>query len=364
MTSVVPSNFPSIIKDLVTDLSVTFPEYSSLWSMYSSETTEEAWIDLYNYCLGVYPERFFDILYQNMDIFTNAEVNTLFLPDVEFKYLFLCEGITENTQKSLWKYIQLILFTVIGSMKDKTEFGKSMNLFEGIGEEELQSKLKEAMESMADFFQKVDPKESVFEPKSEVPNPEDIHAHLKQLFGEKLGSMATELIDELTDDLKDVFGLDPKNLPENLSPGDLFKTLMKHPDKFMKIMQKVSSKFQQKMKEGDLSQEDVMREASEIFQKMKGMGNAKEMQEMFQNMTKSMGGMDTNMYTNMFKFKEKPKKKTFHLEPSATPNQFTYKEGMPLLKSVIKQEMTDEELTALAREIEMPTKKKDKKKKT
>jgi hypothetical protein len=55
--------------DFINDLNHTFPEYKSLWWVYSEDTTKEGWVDLYNYCLTVYPERFFDnllfILYFN-----------------------------------------------------------------------------------------------------------------------------------------------------------------------------------------------------------------------------------------------------------------------------------------------------------
>jgi hypothetical protein len=153
-----PENFSSVILDFVNDLNHTFPEYSSLWSMYNTNTTETEWHILYEYCLTVYPERFFDILYQNIDIFQSKEstINTMFLPNVEFKFLFHCNGVTEKTRESIWKYIQLILFTIVGNVKDKSEFGKSMNLFDGIDEKELQDKLSEAMENMTDFFKNME----------------------------------------------------------------------------------------------------------------------------------------------------------------------------------------------------------------
>ena len=105
-------NFKPIIVDLVNDLTTTFPEYSELW-----RDTAAGEIDvLYQYCLTVYPERFFDILYQNMDIFgKESVVNTMFLPGVDFKILFNCDGVTDSTKKTLWKYLQLILFNVLGS---------------------------------------------------------------------------------------------------------------------------------------------------------------------------------------------------------------------------------------------------------
>ena len=59
-------------------------------------------------CLKVYPERFFDILYQNTDIFT-TDVNTHFYLHIDFSSLWK-EDISEKTRKTIWKYLQLILF--------------------------------------------------------------------------------------------------------------------------------------------------------------------------------------------------------------------------------------------------------------
>lgn len=329
----IPEKFSSIMIDFVSDLNTTFPEYKSLWWVYSEDTTKEGWVDLYNYCLTVYPERFFDILYQNGDLFKeDNRDNTMFLPKVDFKLLYNCEGVSEKTQESIWKYLQLVLFTIIGSVKDKSEFGNTMNMFEGVDEDELQEKLTEAMSGLGDFFQNMEENmdkgdeqnnetaeksekmmEEMFEnmkeqsekfqeefqqqsSSSEMPNPEDLHSHLKGLFGGKLGSLAKELMEELTDDIQEALGLDPNEFNENSKPQDIFKKLMRHPDKFMKLVQRIQGKFQEKMSSGDLSQEDLMKEAGEMLQKMKEMGgNSKQMHEMFQNMAKNMGGMGKNM---------------------------------------------------------------------
>ena len=320
-----PEKFPSIMIDFVEDLNTTFPEYKSLWWVYSKDTTPDGWKDLYQYCLTVYPERFFDILYQNEELFSDESThNTNFLPNVEFKRLFRCEGVSDSTKNSLWKYLQLILFTVIGNVQNKNEFGETMNMFEGIDEEELQKKLAEAMEGLGDFFQNVNEQASTGQSnldedskkkmddffqsmeeemkqstsdengptEGQMPNADDLHNHLKGLFGGKLGSLAKELMEELGGDLEDTLGINSSDFGENAAPTDILKKLMRNPDKIMKLVQKVQGKFQQKMNSGDLSQEDLMKEAGDMLRKMKEMGgNSKQMHEMFQNLAKNMGGM-------------------------------------------------------------------------
>ena len=43
---------------------------------------------------------------------------------------------------------------LIGSVKDKMDFGEAMGMFDGLDEGDLQSKLKETMASIGDFFGK------------------------------------------------------------------------------------------------------------------------------------------------------------------------------------------------------------------
>jgi len=372
-----PEKFPSLILDFTSALSLTFPEFKSLWSQYNAETKESEWKDLYLHCLTVYPERFFDILYQNEDMFNRHDLQ--FLPGVDFNRLYHCFGVSLKTRESLWKYIQLILFTIVGTLKDKTEFGDTMNLFEGIDETELQEKLASAMDNIGDFFndgsEMKDKMQSTFEtfantftqenetdmndmfekmgsmfdtssnevpPDFEMPDADDINDHLKGLFGSKLGRMAKELMEELSDDIQESFGIDGNQVNENTDPKEVFKNLIRHPDKFLKIVQKINTKFQDKMKAGDLSQEDIMREAGDMLKKMKEMGgNSKEMKEMFQNMASAMGGgkntrVDTNAIDRMMKMQstkerlraklDKKKEANFLLESTNDPNRFVYKQ--------------------------------------
>jgi hypothetical protein len=134
----IPDNFRSIVTDFISDVKTTFPEVREVF-MNDGIVTEEENKQLFDYCLRVYPERFFDIINQNEGIFKiESSVNTHFLPNVDFKVLYNCENISENTKKIIWKYLQLILFTIVGQVHDKTGFGDSMNILEGIDEDELQ----------------------------------------------------------------------------------------------------------------------------------------------------------------------------------------------------------------------------------
>ena len=77
----IPENFVVLVNDFVKDLTITFPEFAHLWEKWSNpEMSEEEQRNLFDYCLAIFPERFFDILYQNEDMFQpESNINTVFL---------------------------------------------------------------------------------------------------------------------------------------------------------------------------------------------------------------------------------------------------------------------------------------------
>ena len=352
-----PEKFPEVIRDFLVDLSVTFPEYKYLWECWLLPSNDIS--ELYHYCLTVYPERFFDILYQNDEIFsTNSEINTLFLPTVVFKMLFSLPDISENTKKTMWKYLQLVLITIMGNIQSSASFGEAASLFEGIDETELQNKLAETVNGLSDFFKGMqeqgqgqgqgqgsdaeqggcqgargegegasnyddfakkmaeempdmqktfekmfDATSNLFEESANskpsfnfddagMPNVDDLHGHIKGLFDGKIGSLAKELAEELSGDVMHMFD---DGTGEIKSTGDIFKKMMKNPKQIMELVKHIGSKLDDKMKNGNISQEEIMKEAGDLMSKMKGMGNGKQFQDMMKTMMKGMGGPMADM---------------------------------------------------------------------
>ena len=318
-------NFKPIILDLVNDLTKTFPEYAELWK--SWETAEKNEYDkLFQYCLTVYPERFFDIIYQNNDIFgSDSEKNTMFLPSVDFKVLFNCDGVTEKTQKVLWKYLQLILFNVVGSIDDKTKFGEAASMFDGIDEKVLQEKLKETMESIGDLFKD---NEFTFDKTEGMPKVDDIHEHLKGIFDGKIGKLAKELAEEISSDFADIVG----DGVEGATTQDVIKKMMKNPKKMMDLVKTVSDKLTNKIDSGEITKEEIMKEAGGIMAKMKEMGGGDKLQEMLKNLAGNMGKntrVDMNAFARMTKQeenKERIRKKLQQRKAAATMEQKSAKE--------------------------------------
>ena len=336
----IPESFETTLSDFLRDLTNPFPEYSDKWANLEIST-------VFSHCLEVYPERFFDLLYQNEDIFKpESETNTMFLPNVDFKLLFQTEGVTETTKKSIWKYLQLLMFSIIGSVKDKSHFGESMNMFEGIDEEDLHSKMKETMDSIGDFFKNMNipedstdesppsddpeepPEEFTFDKTQGMPDLNGLHEHLKGLFDGKIGRLAKNIAEEISGDFEKILGDDFKDVK---TTKDIFSKMMKNPKNMMDMVKKVGDKIKSKMDSGEISKDDIMSEAGEILRKMKEMsgGSDDKLQEMLKTMAKNMGmgGKNTrvdmnaiNRMTKMEAMRERMRKRA-HGKAAARPQQ-------------------------------------------
>lgn len=300
------NDFEEILRDFIKDLETSFPDYKQQWDIIKSSKPKQ----LLDYCVNIYPARFFDILYQNEEIFKEEEnINTYFLPCMDFKVIFNDETVSENSKKTIWKYLQLILFLIVNCVKDKSDFGDCMNIFNGIDEETLQSQLNETMSGINDFFENMKSENNESEegesegteerksngstPFPNMPDMEGLKDHLSELFNGKIGSLAKEMAEEISEEFIDILG--PNANAENLDTKNVLKNVMKNPKKIMELMKKVTGKLEEKMKSGNISKDEIMKEATDIMGKMKEMGGGEQFTDLMKNLTKGMGkGMKFN----------------------------------------------------------------------
>ena len=274
--------FRNSIVDFTNDLTPTFPEYCHLWKKWSdSNTSEDDFQQLFEHCLKVYPERFFDILNQKTQIFEqNESFNVEFLPGVDFKMLFHSEGVSDKIRESIWKYLQIVLLIVVKSLQDKFNFGDAMKIFDDLNVDELQTQLEDVLGNITNFFEEnvkqqqseTQDGEQSNEPKMpNIPKMDELHGHLQSLFNGKIGQLAKELADDMGNDLAESLG---KEMEGVTSTKDVLSKLMKNPDKMGNIINSVKTKLSSKMESGEISKEDLMTEANEMMGKMKDLGGA------------------------------------------------------------------------------------------
>ena len=281
-------DYRKIFHEFITDILNTFPEYTQIvsrwWTLETSdeETRVKETDNLINHCKRVFPERFFDILYKNEKMFSidDNSTNTEFLPGILFKHLWNLD-ISENTKEIIWKYLQLILFSVIGNVHSDGDFKDTAKLFEFIDENELKKKLEETFSNMNDVFGNsfnTSKETSNTDASFNVPNVEEINEHINSMLGGKLGKLAMELAEETANELSE--DLD-ENMSDETDSKKVFEKLFKNPTKMMNIIKNIGSKLDEKMKSGEINESELMTEGAELLQKLKNTAGMGDIQKMF-----------------------------------------------------------------------------------
>ena len=308
----IPTEFKKIIIDMTKDILVSFPEQEqhldkelkNLVFEVDKDSLEHSLNYVFVFCKSKYPTKFFDILYQNNIIFESDETD--FLPGIQFKTLWK-ENISDKTRETIWKYLQLVLFTIVSSISDGNSFGDTAKLFEAVNEKEFKSKLEETIAQMQTLFGDAKEEdadgegegegdvkgegEGASEPKKggknginldDLPNPSDIHEHVSTMMNGKLGKLAREIAEETAADL-DI------NMENAESINDVFKRLIHNPTKLLGLVKNVGSKLDEKIKAGDMKESELLEEASEMMKKMKNMPGMGDLQSMLSKMGMNAG---------------------------------------------------------------------------
>lgn len=288
------AEFKKIISDFVADIATVFPEHGEACAAaYNMELDA-----MYAHCKRVYAPQFFNILYRN-EVVLFAEPIEL-LPGLNFKALWETPDISEATKEAVWKYLQLVMFSVVSDMSDTSTFGDAAKLFEAIDEGVLKSKLEEVMRQMQDMFKDepdkgagADDASNDAQPDSSDQgttkgfpagmDPNSMHEHLNGLLGGKIGNLAKEIAEETAAELN-------LDTADEASVQSVFQNLFKNPGKLMGIVKSVGQKLDAKMKSGEIKESEIMQEASDLMNKMKKMPGVNNIADLLKKM-----GMDGGM---------------------------------------------------------------------
>jgi hypothetical protein len=308
----IPEEFEKVINDFINDLKTTFPEYKIFIDKWWKEDSFFDYIEeaqkrndaikknkenklkfIFNYCLKKYPPRFFDILYQNKDIFDeDSTTDTEFLPQIHFKNLWQFE-ISEKTKETIWKYLQLILFSIINCVDNSAAFGDTAKLFEDLDNNDFKTKLEESLNEIQKIFEKREEEKKDGDDSgasgpsgptgpSSMPNAENIQSHIYGILDGNLGKIAKEIAEETVSDLN----LDMEDMT---SQKDVFEKLFKNPAKLMNIVKNIGDKLDTKIKSGDVKESELLSEATQMMNKLKDIPGMPNIQEVLSKL--GMGGM-------------------------------------------------------------------------
>ena len=357
--STVPEEFVKVIRDFVGDLKETFPEYipfiDKWWKSkeyynfieeeddrikaYEKSEKKSAKL-LFDFCKKKLPPRFFDILYQNDTMFKEeSELDTEFFPKIHFKNLWQCD-ITDKTRETIWKYLQLMLFAVVGSLDNKDAFGDTAKLFEAINEDEFKTKLQETLSQMQDLFDESgNPTENVGAGlnQGDLPNAEQINEHITGMLDGKIGQLAKEIAEETAANLN-------MNLDGATDMKDVFNQLVKNPAQLMGLIKTVGNKLDTKLKSGELKESEMIEEATEIMNKMKNMPGMGNIQSMLSKMGMGGGKVNTGAMEAQMNQRLKMAKTKERIKAKAQANALKKQMEQQQQQHVKPKQVTDEEL--------------------
>ena len=294
MTTTTPE-FNKIISDFVADIATVFPEHADACAAVRSTDMAQ----VYEHCKRVYAPQFLNILYRNETVLFADPIELL--PGLNFKALWETSDVSNATKEAVWKYLQLVMFSVVSDLSDTSTFGDAAKLFEAIDESVLKSKLEEVMQQMQDMFK--DGAEQTPSPPSDggaeggaagAPpkgfpagmDPNSMHEHLNGLLGGKIGNLAKEIAEETAAELN-------LDATDEASVQSVFQNLFKNPGKLMGIVKSVGQKLDAKLKSGEIKESEIMQEASDLMNKMKKMPGVNNVADLLKKMGMDggMGGM-------------------------------------------------------------------------
>ena len=245
--------FTKIITDFTTDLLLTFPELKACIDDLDNSKA-------YDHCVEMYPKIFFEILYENETLF---EKECFLLPGIDFT-LIMKENITEKTKKTIWKYLQLILFSILEKINSNKSFGETSKIFEGVEEEELHKKIAQTMEEMKNLFVDISDSSDSSGPGPKFDmDPEKMKTHLDDLMNGKIGTLAKEIAEEAKNSIGD--------------EKEFMETVMKNPQKILSLVKNIGGKLEEKISSGQVKESELLEEATQIMDKIQDIPGLKEM---------------------------------------------------------------------------------------
>lgn len=200
--------------------------------------------------------------------------------------LLFADGVSESTQQAMLSHIQTLYllgahmfeFDLSGTDAQAT-FHNFLEEFQSITDEEMGEAVKEhSKELLAMFHNLTKHMEDVQTSSGGIDLSGSVTGvpALDSLLSGKIGQLAQSIASEID---PEEFGLG--TLEELSSPQDVIGKILKKPQNLMKMVKKVGTKVQDKIKKGEINQKELMAEATSMIDQLEG-------NELFQSMMSKM----------------------------------------------------------------------------
>jgi hypothetical protein len=247
--------FP-LFSSFIRDLGKTYPEIKNcLYRNYESCLTNTDTLTLKD-CPKL--QVFLDLIYDNQKLISKKDeaffaIDVEILEEISFKNLWQ-KNISDKTRATVWKYLQTfsILTINLRSSQDLKDALSSMQ-----NDEEVTVKDKALAKDIRNLKKLT---ESV---QQEIPDggEMDLENMLGGLMDSNIGKIAQEVAGSM--DMEKMFG----NVDESTNPMELMGQMM-NPEKMGAIFQNINTVMEQKMESGDISKDDLKKEAEGMYGSM------------------------------------------------------------------------------------------------
>lgn len=291
--------FNKTLKEFTDEISFTFPEFKTpIYRNYHHIREEDTqFLEWFERESKPY---YLDIATKNEKIFTELNTDVFLIPDVNFCFMFRSK-ISANTKDALWKYLHTMLLLVSHYQMNSADIGSTFEEWskmldeENVDSEKLQEMQEQAekmiklMETLTENLRGPEEEEegadeeegesTAAESSEKLEKELEDDPFIKKITKSKIAKLAEELAQEIKiDDL----GLNG----DNASFTDVFGLLGRNPQKILNLVKTVGNKIQNKLKDGDIKQDELVAEAQDI---MSSMQQSRAFKKMFKKAKK--GGM-------------------------------------------------------------------------
>lgn len=280
-------HFNDYLKLFVTNIIETFPEYKEVLETYYSELLSN---DSCNN--DKYVKRFMKKTKEHQSKISNKD-ETLFnesiciLKHVDFKLIWESDELSENNKDKIWEFIQTLYIIGNTIINDSNTIRTLLEKFNSIKNNETISSEESSEDTeLLDMLKNIS--------KTNEPIDENF--------------IKNGLLGKLAEELKSDINIDDLSLNETDNVDDIFKNLLDSDNsmKFMNLVQSVGKKIDTKIKNGDINQEQLMKEAVTMMSSLQG--NTNILNDMLTNISQDTPALNPTQQRLRKKLEEKKKK--------------------------------------------------------
>jgi len=282
-------HFNDYLRHFVNNIIDTFPEYKDILSSYYSELLEN---DTCNN--DKYVKRFMKKL-KNHQTKISSKDESIFnesiyiLKNIDFKIIWESEELSNNNKTKIWEFLQTLYIIGNTIIQDSNTIKTLLEKFS-------------TLQNNTDID--INPEDADHELLSMLKNISNNDSTIDENF------IKNGLLGKLADELKEDISLDDLNLNNSDNVDDVFTNLLDNNNtmKFMDLVQSVGKKIDTKIKNGDIDQEQLMKEAVTMMSNLRGGGNDNILDTMFKNMAENPTALNPTQERLRKKLEEKKKR--------------------------------------------------------